>query len=66
MEALPILSVAEAEEEGSEEREEAEEMAMERVSVINWYASVGFERECRVYLCIADTQRLEAERKGST
>lgn len=32
MEALPILSVAEAEEEGSEEREEAEEMVMERVS----------------------------------
>lgn len=34
MEALPILSVAEAEEEGSEEREEAEEMAMERVSAL--------------------------------
>lgn len=31
MEALPILSAAEAEEEGSEEREQAEEMAMERV-----------------------------------
>lgn len=35
MEALPILSVAEAEEEGSEEREEAEEMAMERVSAMH-------------------------------
>lgn len=32
MEALPILSAAEAEEEGSEQREVAEEMAMERVS----------------------------------
>lgn len=32
MEALPILSAAEAEEEGSEEREVAEQMAMERVS----------------------------------
>ncbi|CAM9897439.1 unnamed protein product, partial [Ectocarpus sp. 12 AP-2014] len=31
MEALPILSIAEAEEEGSEEREQAEEMAMERI-----------------------------------
>ncbi|CAM9458255.1 unnamed protein product, partial [Ectocarpus sp. 13 AM-2016] len=31
MEVLPILSVAEAEEEGSEEREQAEEMAMERI-----------------------------------
>lgn len=31
LEALPILFAAEAEEEGSEAREEAEEMAMERV-----------------------------------
>lgn len=33
MEALPILSTAEAEEEGSDERQAAEEMAMERVSL---------------------------------
>lgn len=30
-EALPILAAAELEDEGSEERQEAEEMAMERV-----------------------------------
>lgn len=34
MEALPILSAAEAEEIGSETREEAEEMALERASYI--------------------------------
>lgn len=33
MEALPFLSAAEDEEEGSEEREEAEHMAMERVGL---------------------------------
>lgn len=32
LEALPLLSAAEAEEEGSDAREEAEKMAMERVS----------------------------------
>ena len=32
LEALPLLSAAEAEEEGSDAREEAEGMAMERVS----------------------------------
>lgn len=32
IEALPFLTAAEAEEEGSEAREETEEMAMERVS----------------------------------
>lgn len=32
LEALPLLSAAEAEEEGSDAREEAEKTAMERVS----------------------------------
>lgn len=32
VEALPLLSAAEAEEEGSDAREEAEEMAMEQAS----------------------------------
>ena len=44
LEALPFLSAAEAEEEGSEERDVAEEMAMERVS----------ERCRRICECIID------------